>query len=87
MGIRRRPASAARPKTGWAALTDAESAVARLASEGNTNREIAEKLFISPYTVNTDLRHIFEKLGINSRVTLTRIADQRETHRDDYRPD
>lgn len=84
MGIRRRAASAARPKTGWAALTDAESAVARLAAEGNTNREIAENLFISPHTVNTHLRHIFEKLGINSSVTLTRIADQRETHRDDY---
>jgi len=62
-----------------AALTDAESAVARLAAEGNTNREVAEKLFISPHTVNTHLRHIFEKSGVNSRVTPTRIADQRET--------
>ena len=78
MGIRRRPASTARPKTGWAALTNVESAVARLAAESNTNSEIAEKLFISPHTVNTHLRHIFEKLDINSRVTLTRIAGQRE---------
>ena len=78
MGIRRRPASTARPKTGWAALTNVESAVARLAADSNTNSEIAEKLFISPHTVNTHLRHIFEKLDINSRVTLTRIAGQRE---------
>jgi len=78
MGIRRRPASTARPKTGWAALTNVESAVARLAAESNTNSEIAEKLFIWPHTVNTHLRHIFEKLDINSRVTLTRIAGQRE---------
>jgi DNA-binding CsgD family transcriptional regulator len=79
LGIRRRATSVERPKTGWASLTDAESAVARRAAEGNTNREIAEKLFISPHTVNTHLRHIFEKLGINSRVTLTRLAKDRDT--------
>ena len=83
LGVRRRKGTSTRPKTGWTSLSDAESAVARLAAEGNTNREIAGKLFISPYTVNTHLRHIFEKLDINSRVTLTRIADQRETHTDD----
>jgi DNA-binding CsgD family transcriptional regulator len=83
LGIRRRATSAERPKTGWASLTDAESAVAQLATEGNTNREIAEKLFTSPHTVNTHLRHIFEKLGINSRVTLTRMAESRDTYRGD----
>jgi DNA-binding CsgD family transcriptional regulator len=56
--------------------------VARLAAAGNTNREIAEKLFISPHTENTHLHHIFEKLGVNSRVTLTKMTDQRENHND-----
>jgi DNA-binding CsgD family transcriptional regulator len=62
--------------TGWGALTTAELAVADLAAEGRTNREIAEKLFISPHTVNTHLRHVFEKLGLRSRLALSRAAEQ-----------
>jgi DNA-binding CsgD family transcriptional regulator len=62
---------------GWEALTAAEHRVVRLAADGNTNREIAKKLFISPHTVNTHLRHVFDKLDIKSRVELTRIAESR----------
>jgi DNA-binding CsgD family transcriptional regulator len=83
LGVRRGTRSSERPKTGWASLTDAESAVVRLAADGNSNREIAEKLFISPHTVNTHLRHIFERLGINSRVTLTRMVADRDARPDD----
>jgi DNA-binding CsgD family transcriptional regulator len=74
LGVRRRIVISERPATGWEALTSAEAAVAQLASEGRTNREIAETLFLSPHTVNTHLRHIFDKLGVNSRVSLTRMA-------------
>jgi DNA-binding CsgD family transcriptional regulator len=40
----------------------------------DTNREVAERLFVSPHTVNSHLRHVFSKLGITSRVELARVA-------------
>jgi DNA-binding CsgD family transcriptional regulator len=74
LGVRRRVAAERRPRRGWAAMTDSELAVARLVADGLTNREVAERLYISPHTVSGHLRHVFEKLGISSRVALTRIA-------------
>ncbi len=74
LGVRRRLASERRPAHGWAALTDSELAVVRLVTSGLTNKEAAERLCISPHTAGGHLRHAFDKLGINSRVALTRIA-------------
>ena len=78
LGVRRGTPRSDRPKYGLESLTETESAVARLAAEGQSNREIADRLFISPHTVNTHLRHIFEKLGIRSRVALIRVFDERD---------
>ena len=74
LGVRRRLVTAEPETSGWAAMTASELAVARLVAEGLTNREVAERLFVSPHTVNSHLRHVFSKLGINSRVELARLA-------------
>jgi DNA-binding CsgD family transcriptional regulator len=73
-GVRRRLVTSARPNTGWAALTDSELAVVRLIASGLTNRETAVRLFVSPHTVNSHLRHAFTKLGVNSRLELARVV-------------
>lgn len=61
-----------RPSTGWASLTEAERNVVRLVTEGLTNREIGERLFISWRTVQAHLSHVFAKLGVTSRRQLAR---------------
>jgi len=76
LGINRRLPAEHRPALGWAALTESQLAVVRLVADGLSNREVAERLYVSPHTVSGHLRHAFEKLGINSRVALTRVAAQ-----------
>jgi DNA-binding CsgD family transcriptional regulator len=67
-------AAGARPRrtalTGPDALTSAERRVASLAADGLSNRQIAQHLFITQPTVETHLRHAFQKLGIASRADL-----------------
>jgi DNA-binding CsgD family transcriptional regulator len=74
LGVRRRIVAVPAHTEGWAAMTTSELTVARLVADGLTNREVADRLFVSPHTVNSHLRHIFGKLGINSRVELARLA-------------
>jgi DNA-binding CsgD family transcriptional regulator len=77
-GVRQAPARP-RSASGWPELTESELAVVSLVARGATNREVAERLFLSPYTVNAHLRHVFAKLGIRSRVELVLLANERGT--------
>lgn len=74
LGVRRRLATTTRPRQGWAGLTESELNVVRLVARGLTNREAAERLYLSVHTVSSHLRSAFTKLGINSRVELANIA-------------
>ena len=46
----------------------------RNVASGLTNRQVAERLFLSQHTVNNHLRHAFAKLDVTSRVELARLA-------------
>ncbi|GIH28169.1 helix-turn-helix transcriptional regulator [Acrocarpospora phusangensis] len=75
LGVRRRHwVQSQRPSSGWDSLTDTERAVAGLIARGMTNRQAAERMFLSHHTVSTHLRRMFGKLGIASRAELARIV-------------
>ncbi|MBA2556284.1 MAG: response regulator transcription factor [Chloroflexi bacterium] len=53
-------------------LTKRELEIVRLIAHDMTTREIANTLFISERTVETHVTNMLNKLGLNSRVQLTR---------------
>jgi DNA-binding CsgD family transcriptional regulator len=72
-------ATGARPRrprvSGVAALTPQERRITTLAAAGNSNREIAEALFLTRRTVETHLSNAYRKLGITTREELPRALD------------
>ena len=76
--IHRRSRPGVRGAEGVAALTERELEIARLVLDRRTNPEIASELFLSIKTVETHLRNIFHKLGVNSRVELARMIERTE---------
>ncbi|MEU7295142.1 LuxR C-terminal-related transcriptional regulator [Streptomyces exfoliatus] len=59
-------------------LTRREREVAGLIVEGLTNRQIAERLFISKRTADTHVEHILTKLGVTSRMQIAAAIDTRK---------
>jgi DNA-binding CsgD family transcriptional regulator len=59
-------------------LTATEKAIAELAATGLTNKVIAERVFVSPKTVESNLARVYRKLGIRSRAELGRAMAERE---------
>ena len=57
-------------------LSERELEITLLVAEGLTNREVAERLFVSHNTIKVHLRNIFTKTGVASRTELSMLAVQ-----------
>src|SRR6266536_2200256 len=62
-------------QSGLASLTKRELEIATMATDRKTNREIAAALFLSGKTVESHMRHVFQKLGVSSRVEVARAIE------------
>ena len=58
-------------------LTPTEERIALLAADGLTNRQIAERTFLSPKTVEVNLTRIYRKLGVRRAALASRLAESR----------
>lgn len=59
------------------ALSEREGQILCLVADGLTNREIAERLFLSRYTVESHIKHIYRKLSVSSRTMAVRVGRAR----------
>ena len=59
-----------------AGLSEREVEVLRLVIRGLSNRQMAEALFVSPKTVDHHIQHIYDKIGVSTRVGATLFALQ-----------
>jgi DNA-binding CsgD family transcriptional regulator len=60
-------------------LTPQQRQIIRLASEGLTNAQIGERLFLSPRTVGSHLHRSYPKLGVTGRHQLRDVIDHANT--------
>jgi DNA-binding NarL/FixJ family response regulator len=58
-------------------LTERERAVFQMVAEGDSNTEIAEKLSISPRTVETHRANMMKKLGLRTQTDVVKFAIRR----------
>ena len=59
-------------------LSEREGQILKLIARGNTVNSIANKLYISPHTVNTHIRHIYDKVGIHKRGELLEYINMKK---------
>ncbi len=59
-------------------LTPAEIRILEHVIEGKTNKEIAEDVILSPWTVKTHIKNIYKKMQVNSRAAAVRLALRRK---------
>ncbi|MEP7141719.1 MAG: response regulator transcription factor [Ferruginibacter sp.] len=59
-------------------LTPREKEVLQLIAEGYTNPQIAEKIFLSPFTVDSHRKNLLAKLGVKNTASLVRLAVERK---------
>jgi DNA-binding CsgD family transcriptional regulator len=57
-------------------LTPQQRQIVRLASDGLTNRQIGEQLFLSPHTVSSHLYRSYPKIGVAGRHQLRDVVDR-----------
>jgi DNA-binding CsgD family transcriptional regulator len=65
-----------RHREGPAGLTGREVEVLRLLAQGLSNKEIAQRLVISPKTAGNHIEHIYAKIDASSRATASLFAMQ-----------
>ncbi|MCX6168459.1 MAG: response regulator transcription factor [Ignavibacteriales bacterium] len=62
-------------------MTKRERQVIELIAEGSSNKEIAQKLHLSPYTVKSHVHNILEKLALNTRVQIAKHAHLSDSYK------
>lgn len=72
LGTRIPGPNAVTSRVGPDALSDRERDISELVAQGRSNKEVAAELFLSEKTIESTLTRIYAKLGVRSRVELTR---------------
>lgn len=62
-------------------MTKREKQVIELIADGSTNKEIAQKLHLSPYTVKSHVHNILEKLALHTRIQIANYANTSKNYK------